>query len=152
MNGTPEGFNSISPYMIFSNAAEAIEFYKHAFGAAEIIRMTKSDGKIMHAELQIGTSQIMLVDETPDFSDMKSPKSIGGSPMHIHMYVGDVDASIQQAVAAGARLLMPARDSDDGERRGGIEDPFGFTWWLATQKVARSRAELQQQFDDKQKA
>lgn len=151
MNGVPQGFNSISPYLIFKDASVAIDFYKRVFGATELLRMTQPDGKIMHAEIEIGGSQVMLVDETPDFPEMQSALSVGGSPMHIHMYVEDVDAAIERAVNAGAKLLMPAKSSEDGERRGGVQDPFGFTWWIATQEVARTRAELQQAFENSRK-
>jgi PhnB protein len=141
----PEGFHTVTPYLFVSDASAAIEFYKRAFGATELLRMTQADGKIMHAEIQIGDSQIMLVDATPEYP--ATPQALGGSPVHIHLYVTDPDAVFDQAVAAGAKPLRRPEDTDDGERRGGVEDPFGFTWWMSTQRVKMSRAELQRRYD-----
>jgi PhnB protein len=147
VNVLPEGFQTITPYIIYQDAAAAIEFYKRAFGATELFRMAGMDGKIGHAEIMIGTSPLMLVDENPDFPDLRSPQSLGGSPVHLHLYVEDVDGLMDRVVAAGATLLMPPKDSPDGERRGGVSDPFGLTWWIATRKREVSRTEMQQEYD-----
>ena len=151
MQGVPQGFHTVSPYLFVRGASDAIEFYKKAFGATELLKLLKANGQVMHAEIQIGDAQVMLVDENQKSAETSPLPPHTNLPIHMHMYVADVDASLDQAVAAGAKLIMPARDSDDGERRGGVEDPFGFTWWIATQKVAASRAELQHQYDEKMK-
>lgn len=131
-NPIPEGHHTVTPYMIFKDAASAIEFYKKAFGATETMRLTSSSGKIQHAEIRIGDSPIMLVDEHPEFSGMQSAQSLGNSPIQIYLYVEDVDALTSQAIAAGAKQLMPVEDQGDGDRRGGLTDPFGYVWWIAT--------------------
>ena len=114
-------------------AAAAIEFYKKAFGAEEIARMPGPKGSVMHAEIQIGDSRIMLNDEFPDFGKM-GPASIGGTPITIHLYVNDVDALFDRAVKAGATARMPVADMFWGDRYGQIEDPFGHHWSIATHK------------------
>jgi PhnB protein len=114
-----------------SNAAKAIEFYKTAFGATELTRLATSDGKVGHAEIQIGDSRIMLVDEFPEW-DARSPQTIGGSPVFIQLYVEDVDAFVSRAVAAGAKLFKPVADQFYGDRSGTITDPFGHKWTIAT--------------------
>lgn len=148
VNPIPEGQHSISPYLVIKGAADAIEFYQRAFGATVLLRMMSADGLVRHAEILIGDSPVMLTDEKPDFPDMRSPLAMGGSPVHLHLYVADVDAVIDQAVAAGATLLMPAAD-DGEERRGGVTDPFGHVWWIATRLEEVSRAEMQQRYDAK---
>ena len=129
----PEGYHSVTPYLIFSGASDAIAFYKKALGAEEIIRMDGPGGKIHHAEISIGDSRIMLADEHPEIQAL-SPKTIGGSPVTIHLYVEDVDAAVARAVAAGAKLVRPVADQFYGDRTGGIEDPFGYRWFMATHK------------------
>jgi PhnB protein len=128
----PEGYHSITPYLILSGASEAIEFYQKALGASEVMRLDDSSGKIHHAEISIGGSRIMLADEHPEIQAL-SPKTIGGSPS-IHLYVEEVDAAVERAVAAGAKLIRPVADQFYGDRVGGIEDPFGYRWFLATHK------------------
>lgn len=127
----PEGYHTATPYLIVNRGAEAIEFYKKAFGANEIMRLAQPDGRIGHAEIRIGDSVIMLADEHPQMGS-RSPESIGGSPVSILLYVEDVDAVFNQAVAAGATIQRPVRDQFYGDRTGGIMDPFGHSWYIAT--------------------
>lgn len=127
----PEGYNSITPYLIVGNAAQAIEFYKQAFDAIEVMRMGKPGDKIGHAELKIGDSKIMLADEYPEM-DAKSPKAYGGSPVGIHLYVADVDATVKKALTAGAKLTKPVETMFFGDRSGAIEDPYGHKWYIST--------------------
>jgi len=141
--GIPEGFHSVAPYLIVKDAASAIEFYKKAFGAIELFRWADPNGVIRHGEIRIGDTPIMLVDEPKEFPEMRSIQTLGSSPIHLHFYVEDADATIKQAIAAGAQQLMPPETKSDGERRGGILDPFGFTWWIATQVEDISREALQ---------
>jgi len=129
----PEGYHSVTPYLIISGAADAIEFYKKAFGAIELLRMPYPDGKIGHAEIKIGDSPIMLADEVPDMKYL-SPKTLGGSPVSILLYVEDVDTVFNRAVAAGATQDRPVEDKFYGDRAGSLIDPFGHTWHLATHK------------------
>lgn len=129
----PEGYHSVTPYLILSAASEAIAFYQRALGASEVMRMDDPSGKIHHAEISIGDSRVMLADEHPDIQAL-SPKTIGGSPVSMHVYVEDVDTAVERAVAAGAKLIRPVADQFYGDRVGGIEDPFGYRWFLATHK------------------
>src|ERR1700722_7112047 len=123
----PEGYHSVTPYLILNGAASAIEFYKKAFGATELLRFPGPDGKIGHAEIKIGDSRIMLADENPAML-ARSPKSCGGTPAFIMLYVNDVDKTASQAVAAGAKELRPVKDQFYGDRSGTFEDPFGHLW------------------------
>ena len=127
----PDGYHTATPYLITQGAAAAIDFYKKVFGATEIMRMAQPDGKIGHAEMRIGDSVIMLADEVPQMGH-RSPKSLGGSPVSILLYVEDVDAVVARAVAAGAKLTQPVRDQFYGDRNATIEDPFGHVWIIAT--------------------
>jgi len=137
----PEGYHAVTPYLSVKGAAGAIEFYKKAFGAKEVMRMPGPGGTIGHAEIQIGNSRIMLADEYPDMN-FRSPQSFGGSPVHIHLYVGDVDKVATQAMAAGAKLLRPVADQFYGDRSGTLEDPFGHVWHVATHKEDISLQEM----------
>lgn len=128
----PEGHHAVTPYMIIKDAAEAITFYKKAFGATELMRITDANGKVRHAEIKIGDSPIMIVDEFPEYPIMQSPKSLGGATMHIFLYVDDVDALFAQGIDAGAKELEPVENHVEGDRRGGVMDPFGHIWWIAT--------------------
>ena len=139
----PEGYHSITPYLILSGASEAIAFYKKALGAEEVLRLDGPGGKIHHAEIKIGDSCVMLADEHPEIGAL-SPKTIGGSPVSIHLYVEDVDAAVARAVAAGAKLIRPVADQFYGDRTGGIEDPFGYRWFVATHKEDRTMNEIRQ--------
>jgi len=130
----PEGYHSVTPYLVVKDAAQAIDFYKRAFGARELGRMPGPDGKgIMHAEIQIGDSRMMLSDEFPG-AQARSPQSLGGSTCQMFLYVQDVDAAYKQAVAAGANATMPPPDMFWGDRYGKLSDPFGHEWGLATHK------------------
>jgi PhnB protein len=127
----PEGYHSVTPYLFMRGAASAIDFYKNAFGAVERVRMPGADGKIAHAELQIGDSMIMLADENPQMQ-AKSPETLGGATNSLHLYVEGVDAVVDKAVKAGAKLLRPIADQFYGDRMGTILDPFGQMWSIAT--------------------
>jgi PhnB protein len=130
----PEGFHTLTPHLVVKGASQAIEFYKKALGAEEIVRMPGPDGKsVMHAELKIGDSRLFLVDEFPDMGAL-GPHGIGGTPVTIHVYVEDADAIFNQAVAAGAEVRMPIADAFWGDRYGLIVDPFGHKWSFATHK------------------
>jgi PhnB protein len=124
------GYQTVTPYIVFRDAAKAIDFYKQAFGATERMRQ-KKNGKIAHAEIQIGNSPIMIVDEFPDFPYMRGAQTLGGSPVHIFLSVDDADAVAAKALAAGAKTIMEMSDKDYG-RTGGVEDPFGLIWWITT--------------------
>ncbi|PYS80584.1 MAG: glyoxalase [Acidobacteria bacterium] len=127
----PEGYNSVTPYLIVNGAARAIEFYKQAFGATETLRMEGPDGRVGHAEIKIGNSCVMLADEHPEVG-VRGPQTIGGSPVSLLLYVEDVDATVNRAVEAGAKLTRPVKDQFYGDRTGGVEDPFGHAWYVAT--------------------
>jgi PhnB protein len=127
----PDGYHTATPYLFIRNAAQAIEFYKEAFGATELARLATPDGKVAHAELQVGDSRIMLTDEFPEW-DTRSPHTIGGSAVAIMLYVKDVDAVVSRAANAGAKLTMPVADHFYGDRSGALTDPFGHKWVVAT--------------------
>ena len=137
----PEGYHTATPYLIVKDAAKAIEFYEKAFGAKEMMRMAQPDGRIGHAEIKIGDSPIMLADEFPEM-DARSPQSLGGSPVSILLYVEDVDAMFTQAVAAGATVQRAIADQFYGDRTGGVRDPFGHVWYIATHKENVSPEEI----------
>ena len=138
----PDGYHSIQPYLYIRGAAEAIDFYKKVFGATERMRMPQPDGRIGHAEILFGDSVIMLADEHPE-KEIHSPKHFGGSPISIMLYVEDCDAVYQQALSAGAKSLREPADQFYGDRMAGVEDPFGFQWWLGTHIKDVSMEELQ---------
>jgi PhnB protein len=142
----PEGYHTATPYLIVANAAKAIEFYKQAFNATELMRMEAPGNKIGHAEIKIGDSPIMLADEYPD-CNARSPQTIGGTAVSIMLYVDDVDMIVARAVAAGAGLLMPVKDQFYGDRSGKIIDPFGHHWMIATHKEDVSPEEIRQRAD-----
>ena len=127
----PEGYHTLTPYLAVDNAAEAIEFYKQAFGAKERVRMEAPGGKIGHAELEIGDSLVMLSDPFPQ-SSVRPPKELGGTSANVFMYVEDVDAVVKQAVDAGATATMEVADQFWGDRFGTVSDPFGHSWSIAT--------------------
>jgi len=138
----PEGYHTITPYLTVRDAARAIEFYKQAFGAKEKGGVMKGpDGKVMHAELVIGDSIIMLADEFPEFGAV-SPQGIGGSATGLHIYVEDVDLAFERAVKAGAETEMPVMDMFWGDRYGKLKDPFGHKWSIATHKADLSAEEM----------
>jgi PhnB protein len=127
----PEGMHTATPHLVCDGAAQAIEFYKKAFGAVETARLPGENGKLMHAAIRIGDSTIMLVDEMPEWGSL-GPNALNGSPVTIHLYVEDVDAFVARAVAAGAKVTMQVQDMFWGDRYGQLHDPFGHHWSVAT--------------------
>jgi PhnB protein len=127
----PEGYQVLTPYLVCKDAARAIEFYRNVLGATEKMRMPAPDGKVGHAELQFGSSQLMLADEYPEMG-YRGPQAFGGSPVTLHLYVDDVDTVFKRAVSAGAKERQPVENKFYGDRSGTIEDPFGHTWNLST--------------------
>ena len=139
----PEGYHTLTPYLRVKGGEAAIEFYKKAFGAELRGKMPGPDGKtIMHAELKIGDSIIMLADECPEMGG-KSPLSLGGTGLGLHVYVNDVDAAFKRAVDAGAKVKMPVSDMFWGDRYGQLQDPFGHEWSIATHKEDLPAQEIQ---------
>jgi PhnB protein len=129
----PEGYHTVTPSLTIRDAARAIEFYRQAFGATELMRMPGPGGKIMHAEIRIGDSIVMLSDEFPDMAS-RSPESLGGTPGSLFLYVEDVDAVMARATKAGAKVTLPAQEMFWGDRFGHVVDPFGHAWGIATHK------------------
>jgi len=127
----PDGYHSVTPYLIINGAADAIDFYKRAFGATELMRMPRPDGKIGHAEIRIGDSAIMLADEYPEMG-YRSPQSLGGAGVSLMVYVERVDEVFKRAIASGAKEQQAVKDQFYGDRLGTLQDPFGHTWMLAT--------------------
>lgn len=142
VNYIPKGYYSATPYLICKGAARAIDFYKQAFGATELMRFPGPGGSIGHAEIKIGDSPIMLADEAPQMG-YRSPVSFGGSPVSIMLYVQDVDKVVDRAVKAGAKLERPVADQFYGDRNGTIQDPFGHVWTIGTHKEDVSPEEMQ---------
>jgi len=138
----PDGYHSVTPYLIVTGAAEAIDYYKEAFGATELLRMPAPGGKIGHAEIKIGDSPIMLADEFPEMG-YKSPRTLSGSPVSIMIYVADVDTVFDRAVTAGGKVQRPVKDQFYGDRSGTLEDPFGHVWHVATHKEDVSADEME---------
>ncbi len=137
----PDGYHSVTPYLIIKGAADAIEFYKKAFGATELFRMPAPGGKVGHAEIKIGDSPIMLADESPEMGYV-GPATLGGTPVSIMIYVEDVDTVFNQAIAAGGEQLKPLEDQFYGDRSGSLKDPFGHQWHVATHKEDVSPEEM----------
>ena len=131
----PEGYHSVNTVLIVGDGdgRKAIEFYKRVFGAAETMFMADSDGKLMHAEIRIGDSTVMIGEERPEWHN-HSPGSLGGSPVVLHLYIEDVDGVAEEAVDAGAEILFPVEDQFYGDRSGRIKDPFGHVWIISTHK------------------
>jgi PhnB protein len=127
----PEGYPRVTPYLIVHDGAAAIAFYESVLGATERLRMAGPDGKVGHAELAVGDSVIMLADEHPEIG-ARGPKSVGGTPVSLHVYVEDVDSVFERAIDAGAKAVRPVEDRFYGDRSGGFEDPFGHRWDVAT--------------------
>ncbi len=140
-NFIPEGSHSLTPYLCVKDATRAIDFYKQAFGATELFRLAAPDGKVGHAEIKIGDATFMLADECPDMG-FHSPQTLGGSPVTICLYVEDVDALAERAVAAGGKLERPVADQFYGDRAGKLQDPFGHVWMIATHKEDVSPEEV----------
>jgi PhnB protein len=140
----PHGFHTVTPYLIVQDPAAAMAFYERAFGAREIMRHTDDNGRVTHAEVLVGDSPIMLSGEFAIASLVAHrPEALGGASLHLYLYVPDVDALFAQATAAGAREVMPIADQVYGDRSGGVIDPFGHMWWLATFKPALAGREMQ---------
>ncbi len=133
-------------YLCVSNAAEAIEFYRRAFGAQELFRLTEPGGRIGHAELKFGPATLMLADEYPEYG-FRSPMALGGTPVTIHLHVDDADALIERALAAGATLERPAKDEFYGERSGAVRDPYGHRWLIGHHIEDVAPEEMQRRYD-----
>ncbi len=142
----PDGCSVVTPYLIVDGAAGAIEFYSKVLGATEKMRMPGPDGKVMHAEMTIGDSMIMLADECPEMN-ATGPKAVGGSPVIVAVYVEDVDAVVEAALAEGATLERPVQDQFYGDRSGAIQDPFGHRWNIATHIEDVSPEEMQKRME-----
>ncbi len=138
----PEGYHTVTPYLLMKGASDAIEFYIKAFGATELMRIGGGDSRIGHAEIKIGDSVIMLADEHPEMH-YHGPKSIGGTPVSIMLYVDDVDAVARRATAAGAKELRAVENKFYGDRSGSFEDPFGHIWHVSTHVEDVSPEEMQ---------
>ena len=138
----PEGMHTVTPHLVCAGAAEAIEFYQTAFGATELSRVPGANGKLMHASVRIGDSVVMLNEEMPEWGAF-GPKSLKGSAVTIHLYVENADAVFEQAVAAGAKIMMPLDDRFWGDRYGKVEDPFGHHWSIGTHVRDVSPEEMQ---------
>jgi len=136
----------ITAYLCVADAARAIAFYEKAFGAKESMRLTEPSGRVGHAQLTIGDDSFMLADEYPDFG-VRSPRAYGGSPVRLSLRVADVDKVVEQAAAAGAKVVRPVQDQFYGERSGTIEDPFGHLWMVSTHKEDVSTEEMQRRWD-----
>jgi PhnB protein len=144
---TPDGYHTVTPYLIVRDADRALTFYRQAFGATETFRLEGPGGRIGHAEVKIGDSIVMLADEHPEMG-ARGPQSLGGTPVHLLVYVEDVDTQVQRAVAAGAKVVRPVKDQFYGDRSGTVEDPFGHSWTLATHKEDVSPAEMRRRMDE----
>lgn len=138
----PDGYHAVTPYLVLSGVAKAIEFYKKAFGAQELYRMPGPGGSVMHAEIKIGDSVLMMADEFPGAEHCKAPSSLQGTTTNMHLYVEDADAAFERAVDAGAKVSMPLQDMFWGDRYGKLTDPFGHEWSIATHKEDLSPEEI----------
>jgi PhnB protein len=147
-NPVPQGFHTVTPALVVRGAAEAIDFYKKALGAQELMRMPSPDGKITHAELKIGDSIIFISDEFPNMGVPRSPQTVGGCTTTLHLYVPDVDASFKQAIDAGGKATMPVADMFWGDRFGSFSDPFGHHWGILTHKEDLSAEEMEARAQD----
>ncbi len=141
-NAIPHGYASVTPYLIIRGATQAIEFYQRVFGASERLRIPAPEGKIGHAEIEIGGSVVMLADEVPE-GGVKSPEAFGGTPVSLLVYVSDSDAVFAKAIAAGAKPLRPVENQFYGDRTGAFSDPFGHTWHVSTHVEDVSPEELE---------
>ena len=150
VNPIADGYHSVTAYLIVRDAARAIDFYKQAFGATELFRMDAPDNKIGHAEIKIGDSPVMLADENPAWG-AKSPEALGGSPVHLMIYVEDVDAVFKRALAAGGTETHPLKDQFYGDRSGTLTDPFGHSWTVATHVEDVSAEDMQRRSAEAQK-
>lgn len=142
----PDGYHSVTAYLIVRGAVAALDFYRRAFGAKEVMRLTMPDGSLGHAEIQFGDTRMMLADESPQ-RNVKSPASLGGSSVHLMVYVDDSDAAMKQALAAGAAEVRPIANQFYGDRSGTVRDPFGHQWTLSTHVEDVSDEEMQRRVD-----
>ena len=145
VKATPDGYHSATPYLIVDGATRAIDFYKRAFGAQELLRIPAPGNRVGHAEIKIGDSRIMLADEFPEM-DARGPQTIGGTPVGLMLYFEDADAVTARAISAGAKVLRPVQDQFYGDRSGTIADPFGHKWTIATHKEDLAPEEIQERF------
>ncbi len=146
----PDGYHALTPYLIIKGAAAAIDFYKRAFGAKELMRLEGPNGIIGHAEILIGDSPVMMADEFPDMG-ARGPQHYGGSPVSFMFYVEDVDTAFERAVAAGAKVQRPVKDQFYGDRTGTVEDPFGHVWSIGTHKEDLSPEEINRRHQEMMK-
>ena len=142
----PAGYHTVTPYLGVRDAVSAVDFYRRAFGAELVLKLTMPDGKYAHAEIKIGDSHIMMAEENPEWGN-KSPAALGGSPMSFMVYVPDVDAAFARALAAGCTQLRPVEDQFYGDRTGTLKDPYGFQWSLGTHIEDVSEAECQKRME-----
>ena len=147
VNPIPAGHGTVTPSIIVKGAAKAIDWYKKALGAEEVSRFEGPDGRIMHAEIKIGDSPIMMGDEMPDYN-VRGPATLGGTPVSFFIYTANVDAAWKRAVDAGAKVGQPLADQFWGDRAGMLADPAGYTWWISTRKEDLTPAELRQRADE----
>jgi PhnB protein len=147
MKHIPEGYHAVTPYLFVQGAANALDFYKRAFGAVELLRFEGPNGTIGHAEIRIGDSPVMLADEVPEMG-ARSPRTYGGSPVGLMIYVEDVDSTFPQAIAAGGKELRPLADQFYGDRSGTLTDPYGHIWTVATHKEDVSHEELRRRSEE----
>ena len=147
----PDGYHAVTAYLSVDNGAAAIDFYKRAFGARELVRMEAPGGKLGHAELRIGDSIVMLADEFADMGFL-GPKTRGGTTVNLHLYVRDCDAVVAAAVAAGAKVARPLKDQFYGDRSGTVEDPFGHVWYIATHKEDLTKAQMRRRMEKEMNA
>jgi PhnB protein len=143
----PDGYHTATPYLIVQNASKAIDYYKKAFGATELMRMPGPGGKIVHAELKFGDSIIMLSDEAPEMGH-RSPQTLGGTPVGIMLYVNDVDTVFKQAISAGGTTQRAVQDQFYGDRSGTLVDPFGHNWTVATHKEDVPPQEMEKRMEE----
>jgi PhnB protein len=142
----PDGYHTVTPYITVRGAAAALDFYKTAFGAVEVMRFEMPGGGVAHAEIQIGDSKVMLGDENPDFGN-KSPQALGGTPGGLCIYVEDCDGVFEKALASGATVMKPMADQFYGDRSGTVIDPFGHAWTIATHVEDVAAEEMQKRMD-----
>jgi PhnB protein len=142
----PEGYHTVTPYLVIKGAAAALDFYKKAFSATEVLRMADPTGKVCHAEMRLGDSVVMLADEHPEMG-CRGPQTLGGSPVSLLLYVKDVDALARQATSAGAKVLRPVQDQFYGDRTCTLADPYGHVWTIATHKEDVSPEECKRRYE-----
>ena len=146
----PRGYHSVTPYLSIRDAARALDYYKKAFDAKEMVRMQGPDGKLGHAEIKVGDSYIMMADEFPSMGFL-GPQARGGTTIQLHLYVRDVDATVEKAVAAGGKLTRPIENKFYGDRAGTLEDPYGHVWYIATHTEDVPPREMKRRMDEMMK-